>query len=63
MGDEDNDKPSGEARKSRRESDKKALKSLESLLTDAQKERLPQAGDDTADITTRGTVISAPGAR
>ncbi len=62
-GDEQAETPSGEARKSRRESDKKALKSLESLLTDAQKERLPQAGDENPDITSRGTVISAPGSR
>lgn len=46
FGDEDSDKPSAQARKARRDADKKAMQSLESLLTDAQKERLPQPGDD-----------------
>jgi hypothetical protein len=46
FGDEDSDKPSAQARKARRDADKKAMQSLESLLTDEQKTRLPQPGDD-----------------
>jgi hypothetical protein len=46
FGDDDSDKPSSQARKARREADKKALQSLESLLSEDQKARLPKGGDD-----------------
>lgn len=46
FGDDDSNKPSGQARKARRDADKKALQSLEALLTEEQKERLPKGGDD-----------------
>lgn len=48
MGDDDSKSPTDIAKKARREADKKALDSLESLLSDSQKERLPKIGDEPA---------------
>lgn len=46
FGDDDSDKPSAQARKARREADKKAVQSLQALLSEEQKSRLPTVGDD-----------------
>lgn len=49
MGDEKQEGPVPDARKAKRELDKRTLDSLRNLLTDAQKEKLPKR-DETADM-------------
>jgi hypothetical protein len=65
MGDDEAKSPTDVAKKARRDADKKAMESLESLLSDSQKERLPKIGDDGTPAvggfsTTEKRVISTP---
>lgn len=48
-GEEDDSKPSAQARKARREFDKKSMQSLESLLTEEQRERLPVGAGESVE--------------
>lgn len=61
FGGDDEGKPSAAARKARRDADRKAVQSLESLLSPEQKERLPQFGDDSTAVGAPIRIMSPSG--